>query len=385
MKIGFSVAALSGIRHDMSQYALPLTHAFPVHADQHQFVLFVLEGDLSMFSLARTQTQVIPVPESVREPSKNFLWHQLMLPRLARDLQLDVLHVPNHRRMPWRSPCPTVATVQPLTASQDRPSFFDRHIARWLAQRQNEIIADTECARDEACACFGLPARRVTVVGNGINHQRFFAAPRESAKAGVAQRHGLDQPFFVYAAPLEYPESNHLRLIEAFYNFKARVRSPWKLVLVGREGDGVQLIKDAIRSSLLEQDICCLGEVSDAELADLYRAADVFVYPTLRSTNGMIPIEAMACGCPVISSDRGPLRETVGRSAATIDPENPEEILDQMIRMAESAELREHWRLASLARARCFQWQKTVAGTLEVYGQAMEGSKLGREVFALAH
>jgi glycosyltransferase involved in cell wall biosynthesis len=391
MRIGISTSVIQRGQSGIGQYVISLVRALCLYADRHSFTLFVLEDDLPLFAFAQGQMKLIPVSERFRPAIRNILWHQLVLPGLVREFQLDVLHTPSYRRMLWRQPCPLVATIHDLApfrlAHKYDPlrMFYGRTVARRLAHRQDEIIAVSENSAQDVATFFGVPTKRIHVVYNGVDHERFFPGNHEVAKATVAGRHGVNGPFFLYVARLEHPAKNHVRLVEAFNEYKSATHSPWRLVLAGSDWHGAGKIHEAIQLSKFRHDIHCLGFVPDSDIPDLYRAADVFVYPSLFEGFGLPPIEAMACGCPVISSDRGALGEMLGAAAAIINPEEVSDLRFQMARMASDADLRNRWRTAGLARAQCFHWQKTVTGTLEVYGHAITNAPSARHAFALAH
>jgi len=300
-----------------------------------------------------------------------------------------VLHVPSYRRLPWARPCALVATVHDLAAfhvagKYDRARmFYGRVVARQLVRRQDAIIAISQNTARDIRKFWHLPDELVTVVHHGLNHERFYPVMREIAKATGANHFGLRQPFFLYVARLEHPAKNHLRLIQAFEKFKAESKSPWQLVLAGSDWHGAGIIHEAIRRSHFKSDIRCLGFVPEAELPLLYRAADVFVYPSLYEGFGFPPLEAMACGCPVLCSTRGALGEVVANAAATVNPENISALKLQLARLAEDESLRGHLRAAGLERARQFDWQRTAAQTLEIYTRAASHSK--RRAAAIAH
>jgi glycosyltransferase involved in cell wall biosynthesis len=117
----------------------------------------------------------------------------------------------------------------------------------------------------------------------------------------------------------------------------------------------------------VRNDIRCLGFVPDVQLPELYQAADVFVYPSLYEGFGMPPIEAMACGCPVISSTRGSLGEVVGDAAAKVEPDDIHSIARELYILATDSGARNRLRAGGLAHARKFDWNRNAAETLRVY------------------
>jgi glycosyltransferase involved in cell wall biosynthesis len=372
VRIGLSTSVIGRGKTGIGQYVFALTRALLAQEEPPQLVLFVLEEDVPLFEFTARRAEIVPVPERYRSASKNILWHQTMLPRLARKLKLDVLHVPSYRRMLWRTPCPLVATIHDLAPFHVadkydwKRMFYGRVIARRLAQRQNAIIAISANTGRDIQKFFGVPSEKIAVVYNGIEHERFFPGSAFDAKAAIGTGYDLNNPFFLYVARLEHPGKNHVRLVEAFDRFKKQTKSEWQLALAGSDWTGADVIHAAIKQSPFATDIRVLGFVSDAELPTLYRAADAFVYPSLYEGFGMPPIEAMACGCPVISSTRGALAEVVGEAASLINPEDIDDISSTLASMAGSLELRKTWRKAGLAQAKKFNWQRTAQETLAV-------------------
>ena len=376
MRIGLSTSVIQGGRTGIAEYVFKLTRAFTSAPAEHEFVLFVLEKDLPFFSFAQERVKLVSVAERFRPPVKDILWHQQVLPQLVGEHRLDVLHVPSYRRMLWPKPCALVATVHDLAPFHIREKydwkrmFYGRVIARRLAGRQDAIIAISHTTARDIARFWKLPGERITVIHQGVDHERFAPAPAGIAKAVGRQRFGLDQPFFLYVARLEHPAKNHLRLITAFERFKAQARLPWQLVLAGSDWHGAEVIHEAIRRSACASDIRRLGFVSEEELPMLYRAADVFVYPSLYEGFGLPPLEAMACGCPVLCSGRGALEEVAGDAATIVNPEDITALTLALSRLAASEEARDSLRKAGLERAAQFDWQRTARQTLEVYERA---------------
>ncbi len=376
MRIGVSTSVIQRGKTGIAQYVFALVQAFAAQVHRHEFILFVLEDDVPLFDFAAGQIEIETVPERFRAPVRNILWHQSELPGLARRLELDVLHVPSYRRLLWRRPCALVGTIHDLAPFHVankydwKRMFYGRVVARRLARRQDSIICSSQNTARDVQTCFGLSGGQLTVIYNGLDHERFFPGSRQAAHAEVARKFGLRKPFFLYIARLEHPGKNHVRLISAFNQFKSATGSDWQLVLCGSDWSGAETIHAAIRESPFGEDMRALGFVADADTPGLYRAADTFVYPSLYEGFGLPPIEAMACGCPVICSDRGSLGEVVGDAAALADPEDVNAMARQLTRLAADAGAREQLRAAGLARAQRFDWQTTASETLRVYESA---------------
>jgi glycosyltransferase involved in cell wall biosynthesis len=393
MRIGLSTSVIQRGRSGVGQYVLALVRALLPVANRHELSLFVLEEDLPLFDFARGAVRLVPVHEQHRPPVKDILWHQVELPRLARQLGLDVLHVPSYRRMVWRRPCALVATIHDLAPFRlpkkyDRARMlYGRVVARQLAHRQDEIVTVSRTTAEDIRRYFGLAPHRVTVIPNGLDHERFSPEGRAEASAAVAQRHGLHPPFFLYVARLEHPAKNHARLIEAFNRFKTSAPSPWQLVLAGSDWHGAETIHQLVRRSPYAQDIRVVGFVPNGELAMWYRAASVFVYPSLFEGFGLPPLEAMACGCPVLASTDGAVGEVCADAALTVDPLSTDALQHQLARLAADEDLRLLLRAAGLVRARQFDWRFTAAKTLDVYARAHARSRapVAAPVPTLAH
>jgi glycosyltransferase involved in cell wall biosynthesis len=364
MRIGISTSVIQRGRTGIAQYVFNLLREFLPYASEHKFVLFTLEEDAPLFDFASDAMRIVPVPERFRPAAKNIWWHQSALPELCRRHGVEVLHIPSYRRMLWPRPCKLVATIHDLapfhvTKKYDwKRMFYGRVVARRLAKRQHEIIVISRNTANDVERYFGISARKLNLVHNGINHDVF--GPDGTSPRNV----------FLYVARLEHPGKNHVGLIEAFNRFKGATHSDWQLVLAGSKWSGAEHIERAMRESPYSKDIRWTGFVPDADLPALYRSAAVFVYPSLYEGFGLPPLEAMACGVPVICSTGGALREMAGKAAALVEPGDVAGLAAQMARVAGDPVLRASMRENGLAHARQFQWRRTAEGTLRVYAKA---------------
>jgi glycosyltransferase involved in cell wall biosynthesis len=376
VRIAFSTSVIQRGRSGVGQYVLSLVRALLPAAAHHEFTLFALEKDLPLFDFASGSMRLEPVSERFRPPIRDILWHQGVLPGLLRRRKVDVLHVPSYRRMIWPRPCALVSTIHDLAPFHLKGKydparmFYGRVVARRLARRQDAIVTVSRTTALDVESLFGVPEARLNVIPNGLDHSHFRTGSRADSRQAVCTPLGITGPFFLYVARLEHPGKNHSGLIEAFNRFKAATGSPWKLMLAGGDWHGASAIREMVRASPFARDIGVLGFVPSADLPDWYRAADVFVFPSHFEGFGMPPVEAMACGCPVLSSASGALAETVGNAAGLLDPDDVSQIQAQLTRAATDGAWLDELRTAGISRARSFDWAVTARATLEVYMRA---------------
>ena len=378
MRIGISTSAIQRGKSGVGQYVLALVRALLERGGGHQLVLFVLDEDLPLFAFAADDAEIVKVPERFRPALRNVWWHQATLPSLLRQRHIDVVHTPTYRRMLYQAPCPRVATIHDLAPFHIRGKydaarmFYGRVVAKHLALCQDEIIAISASTARDVERFFGIPASEQTVIHNGIDHTRFHPGGRDQASAEAEARWHFGAPFFLYVSRLEHPAKNHIRLIEAFNQFKSRTNSNRLLVLGGSDWHGSEFIHTAAAQSPFCGDIRFLGFVEDVRLPDLYRAAEAMVYPSLFEGFGLPPVEAMACGCPVISSTRGSLAEVVADAVLRVEPEAVGSMAAALEQTAADPTERLRLREMGLRNARRFDWGVTAEQVLGVYEQAID-------------
>jgi glycosyltransferase involved in cell wall biosynthesis len=377
MRIGISTPVIQRGRSGVGQYVLALVRAMLPAAESHAFTLFVLEDDIPLFDFAAGAMRIEPVAERHRSPLRNILWHQLSLPFLATRLGIEVLHVPSYRRMIWSKVCALVATVHDLAPFHfpgkydPLRMFYGRVAAPRLARRQDAVIAVSQHTARDIDAFLHVKPDHLTVIPNGLDHERFSLGWKAGACEAVAVPRGITTPFFLYVSRLEHPAKNHTGLIDAFNRFKTATGSDWRLVFAGSDWHGSEVIRATAADSPYASDIIFLGFVSNGELPEWYRAADVFVCPSRYEGFGLPPVEAMACGCPVLSSEAGALGETVAGAAGILDPMDPVQMQSQLTRAASDPAWLKELRVAGLRRAREFSWVACAQATLEVYSRAL--------------
>lgn len=173
------------------------------------------------------------------------------------------------------------------------------------------------------------------------------------------------EPVILTVGTLE-PRKNLARVIQAYAQLPRTMTKEYRLVLVGKLGWNYQDIFAALPDSTLREQITFTGRISDEELRDWYQRASLFVYPSLYEGFGIPPLEAMACGTPVVTANVSSLPEVVGDAALTVDPERVEAIRDAMARVLTDSGLAQTLTSTGLARSRQFSWEKTALTTLRI-------------------
>ncbi|MBV9582814.1 MAG: glycosyltransferase family 4 protein [Chloroflexi bacterium] len=286
-------------------------------------------------------------------------WKHLALPlALARDHR-EVFHSPTGTLPVW-APCEQVVTIHDVFAAVE-PRWFTpgvrmqlRMTQRRAAHAARRVIAVSECTRRDLVERFEVPAARISVVYNGVDHARF--RPAEVDAQAVARRYGVRFPFILCVGSL-MPWRNAPRLL------RAAARLDLGLLFVGRDIWGTDPTQRLAAQNGWDW-ARFAGYVPDAELPELYAAARVFAYPSLYEGFGIPPLEAMACGTPVVGSTAGALPEVLGDAALLVDPRDESALGEALSAAAgDQGTLRRR----GLERAARYTWHTAAAQTWQVY------------------
>lgn len=310
----------------------------------------------------------IPMPDR----ALTLMWHRLSIPVPVEVITgpIDLFHSPNFVLAPvWRAA--TVLTVhdlafllRPECADAKLRDYLEKTVPRSVA-RADFILADSENTQDDLICLLGVQPSRVEVVPGGVE-ERFAPVLQVSALEEMRGRISGGAPFILSVGMIE-PRKNLVRLIEAFEIWKSRTGLPHKLVLAGKRGWLSDPIYRRAAESRYSPDIVFSGFIADADLPLLYSAADLFAFPSLYEGFGLPPLEAMACGTPVVVSDSSSLPEVVGDAALSVPAESTEELAAAMALPFEDADLRKRMVAAGIRQAKLFSWRSSAEKMLAVY------------------
>jgi glycosyltransferase involved in cell wall biosynthesis len=302
---------------------------------------------------------------------------QLAVPLDLRRERADLFHAP-HYVLPLLTPCRSVVTIHDcihLRFPQYLPNRLGYAYARtsmWFAtHRSARVLTVSEASKRDILEYFDVPESKITVIHNAID-ERFSEEPPADEVMRVRERYQLNDPFILYAGNIK-PHKNLERLIEAFHIIRKGELEFVKLLIIGDEISKYAALRRTVHRYKLHKHVRFFGFVPDATLAILYRLARVFVFPSLYEGFGLPPLEAMASGTPVITSNVSSLPEVAGDAAMLIDPYETDAIAGAMRRVLMDDRLRDDMRERGLARVREFSWGRSVRRVREIYDEVLAG------------
>lgn len=226
----------------------------------------------------------------------------------------------------------------------------------------DRVITGSRTVKEEVCNILNLPEDRVVSIYNGIDHDRFMEYPKDVLE-DWPHLNRLPQSFILYVGTMA-PRKNLLRVIKAYSLLPHYIKREYKLVLVGFKGWKNREVLKAIAST---EGVIYFGYVPAEELPYFYNLASLFVYVSLYEGFGLPPLEAMACGTPVLVSDIPVFREILSDAALYTDPLDVEEIASKMTLVIEQPGLRDKLARKGKVRAAFFDWEKTATEHLNLF------------------
>lgn len=311
--------------------------------------------------------RVIPSRLPTINPRVRIPWEQLVAPLLLRRSRADLFHGV-HSVVPLATRTPSVVTVHDLAFIRFTQTFraYNRayldFATRLSVRRAARVLVVSEHTRREVVGMLGVPPEKVVVTPNAVRDH--FRPPERAALEAFRAQKGLPERFVLYVGTLE-PRKNLTTLLEAYATVARSHDAP--LIVGGGKGWLYDAVFKRVEELGLRERVQFVGYVEEEELPLWYAAANVFVFPSIYEGFGMPPLEAMACGTPVIASNSSSLPEVVGDAGITVPPHDPAGFAEAIDRVLSDAELRQELRERGLAQARRFSWRTTAERTLAAY------------------
>lgn len=377
MRIGISAHFWPRLTSGSGQYLRHLVRELARLEGEHTFILI---GEAGAFADGKPPLPAVELPRGpfpAGRPAKLY-FEQVALPWAARTLRLDLLHVP-YLAPPLFSSVPTVVTIHDLITYL-LPAYrgpWRKRAYTWLdlqaARRARLLIAVSEHTRQDIIRHLRFPPERVHVTYEAAAPE-LRPAPLEE-QAALRKHYGLPERFILYLGDTDVRKGVH-RLLRAFARWReSHPGDEVGLVIAGplHPPDG-RLFLDLpgiARSLGLDRVVRFLGPIPEAEKAALYSAATVFAFLSEYEGFGLPPLEAMACGTPVLASRAASLPEVVGEAGLLADPLDEEEVVAALGRLLEDASLRAELGRRGRERAATFSWERTARQTVEAYARSV--------------
>ena len=286
--------------------------------------------------------------------------------------QFDVYHEPNY--VPYRFDGPTVITVHdlsfirfPASHPRERVDFMTRLMPRSLA-RADAILVDSQFVKREIVEVYGVSPDKIEVAYLGVSG--LFRPMSESETRQCCTRHGLNHGGYLLAVGTIEPRKNLIQALRAYQELPGRVQEQYPLVIAGMKGWLYASIEQEMAPLIRKGRVRLLGYVSDEELPQIYAGATALLYTSVYEGFGLPPLEGMASGVPVITSNQSSIPEVVGDAAIMVDPHDVRALKEAVMLVIEDAEKAQQLRELGIERAKGFTWEKCARDTVAVYKRA---------------
>src|SRR5215467_9480576 len=306
-------------------------------------------------------------------------------------LNCDLVHIPNLFSVPRLLPCPYVMTVHDMLDHMSRTQqqtgllgACNMQMTKQVLRGAARIFAVSKFTCTEIEKLFEIPTCRIEVVYNAIDERFLRGHASASDRELIEQRYQVNYPFLLYAGRVS-PHKNVVRMIEAFSALKTELERDQaypdlKLIIIGDDLSGNPDLRRTVVRSGVQNDVRFLGFVPIEVLRIFYDEAKVFVFPSLYEGFGLPPLEAMAHGTPVVTSNVSSLPEVVGNAAVLVNPENVFEIMRALHRVLMDKALRDRMKERGYQQAMRFSWEISVRRVLQVYREvARDGGREARQ------
>jgi glycosyltransferase involved in cell wall biosynthesis len=298
---------------------------------------------------------------------------QRMFSRGARRHRVQLYHEPNF--MSYRFTGPAVVSVHDLSwirYPETHPPERVREMNRVMPTTMRtaaHILVDSEFVRREVIQHYGLSEERVTTTLLGVSSE--FRPMNSSQCAPILDAQRLQYGRYILAVGTLEPRKNLASVIAAFTHLPEAMRQRYPLVIVGMRGWGESVVSESLRQMIARGEVRLTGYVPQAQLPSLYAGARLFVYPSLYEGFGLPPLEAMACGVPVIVSNRASLPEVVGNAGVLTEPLDDVRLAQHMRMLIEDDALHHSLSRAGRQRAEAFTWRRCAEETMAVYKKVL--------------
>ena len=367
MQIGIDSQQLWAERSGLRFYCWNLLRGFEQLRTPHRFVL-LFNGEHKRAEIERIRYEFRSLPvKRFRLPGAPFNLRM----RFGAFGRLDVFQYMTNLAFPIMPRRVNSFLIPDLTSVCVPDTHLQQTRSHWeqtfeLARRHGDlIITFSEHTKSEVVRHLGIPPERIAAIPLAAA-EHFAPVPNNDQTAAQLERWQLRWKRYILSVGVLEPRKNHILLLKAYRQLKERgLTDGLKLVFAGGKGWLYEPVLEMVAKLRLENDERVLGHVDP--LSVLYSGATMMVYPSLYEGFGLPPLEAMACGTPVITSNVSSIPEVVGKAGITVDPNDADDLANAMARVMADKSLQDQMRTQGLERAASFSWGRTAAATVAAY------------------
>lgn len=381
MRVGINASKYSEVHTGVGRFTNILCHHISELNSKHDFYMYAANKANQLHKISGRSVHIRRARFNLQSNMLRILWEQVALPYYSSRDKLDLFHYTDHALSVMQEVHPCIITVHDIAFIRF-PHLFNRtrriykkFIFEKLINKADIIITPSNSTKKDIKRYCGIDDKKIRVVIYGV--EKRFCPISKSKVEDYRSRNNLPSRMILSVGTLE-PRKNIVTLIKAFAKLREKGLTDYKLVVAGSKGWLYKEIFHEIRTSGLQEEVLFLGNVADEDLPKLYNCADLFVYPSLYEGFGLPPLEAMACGVPVITSNTSSLPEVVGEAGIMVDPTDTNSLCEKMCHVLEDSKLRSYMKNNGLERAKLFSWRKTAKQILKIYGDTLKCTNIDK-------
>ncbi|NLM34313.1 MAG: glycosyltransferase family 4 protein [Clostridiales bacterium] len=316
---------------------------------------------------------------NITDNNSNNFWDEVNIPNILHYNEVELYHVPqNGIGLPMDKPCKMVITLHdiipykmPETVGPSYLKIFLEQIPKIIPQCDG-IITVSNFSKEDIMREFDFPGEKIFVT-HLAPEDIYKPKDKKISKELVKSYYGIEDDYILYIGGFS-PRKNILGLIEAFSKLVDKYKNNIKLVIAGKKGISYERYRNRAESLEILDKVIFPGFIPIEHLPYLYSAAELFTYPSFYEGFGLPPVEAMACGTPVIASNTTSIPEIVGNNAILINPWDTDELFEAMLKVLEDNILKENLITKGFIRASQLSWDSTARQTLKAYNKIINFS-----------
>lgn len=375
IKIGIDANRLLDDYRGVGRYLYELLDHFPKTSSEYKFHLFYnsINSKFKKNMLSTVNNNFKNYYYRVPSRFLHTLWNLFSYPKINTLMDdIDIFHSPIFYKLP-PSDVPIVVTIHDLAPINlkdgftTQPQYVNNYLKslKKLEEKAKGIISVSEYTLKDLKKNISLKDIKHKIIPNGIA-EKFIPVRDQILIKVVKKKYDIEKDYFLYIGGASRNKNLEI-LIEAYSKLPSIIKKKYDMVIAGAKDKLFENLIIVLKKSPVKNNIKLIGYVSETDLPVLYSGAELFIFPSIYEGFGMAPLEAMACGTPVLSSYETALNEVLNDAALRIDPFDSEDIKENISLILEDNEIKQKKISMGLQQAKKYSWDKTAKMTLDFY------------------